>query len=159
MNIADRQVVIISVNLFTFTGAFPSQVSLPMALRFAADEVIVKNISYNGAISPNQATADIADVVQIWCDKTNDGIIGSFPNCGDPAVPISCQHNDKFRLNNTFQTGNFMLQFQQSGAGGMFSTVASYNPQPLISALAAQTTFGVVSITLEFIKLKNKEIY
>ncbi len=165
-NIADKQTVLISVNLFTFaTVAGPpvvetkSQVSLPMNLRFAADELIVKNISYNGAISPNQATVDIQDIVNIWCDKTNDGFIGSFPNAGDPNVPVFCQHNEHFRLSNSFQTGNFVLQFQQSGAGGMFSTVASYGPQPLISALAVQTTFGVVSITLEFVKLKNKDIY
>jgi len=49
-------------------------------MRFSADELIVKNITYNRAIPPNQASQDIADIVQIWCNITNDGLIGSFPN-------------------------------------------------------------------------------
>ena len=157
-NVIDRQTVVISVNMFTFKTVgvveTKSEVSLPMNLRFAADELVVKNISYNGAISPNQATTDIQDVVQIWCDKTNDGIIGSFPNAGSARIPSFYHINNHFRLNNSFQFGNFVLQFQQTG-----TSVSSYQPQPLISAAAVQTTFGVVSITLEFLKLKNKDIY
>ncbi len=161
-NISDRQTIVISVNMFTMTGAVNSEVSLPMNLRFAADELAVKNISYCGAISPNQAINDIQDIIQIWCNQTNDGIIGTFPNSGDIGVAgviTSTQHNEHFRLNNTFQTGNLVLQFQQTGAGGQFNALASYLPQPLISALAAQTTFGIVTITLEFLKLKNKDLY
>ncbi len=157
MNIIDRQTIIISVNLYTCTGLVASQVALPLNLRFAANEVVVKNISYVGAIPPNAAVADIQDIVNIWCDRTNDGLIGSFPNSsnnGTEGNSISCQHNEHFSLSNTFQTGNFGLQFQQSGAGGRFSTFASSDPQPLISQLATQTTFGVVSITLEFLKTK-----
>ena len=154
-NIIDRQTVVISVNFFTLYGVNnPSIASIPMNLRFAADELVVKSISYHGAISPNQASVDISDVVQIWCDKTNDGILASFPNSGTLSIPVFLSLNNHCRLNNTFQTGNFVLQFQQTG-----SSVASCLPQPLISDQAAHCTFGVASITIEFLKLKNKDIY
>ena len=125
-----------------------------MNLRFAAEEVIIKNITYCGAITPNAAIQDIADIVQIWCNITNDGIIGSFPNVGNGVAkfPIYSSHNDHFRINNTFQTGNFILQFQQTGIIGALANPASYNPQPLISSLAAQSSFGVVVLTIEFVK-------
>ena len=157
-NITDRQTVVISINCFNFATVVnippipnvetKSQVQVPLNLRFAADELIVKNISYNGAIPPNETIADVTDVVQIWCNVTNDGIIGTFPNGGNGAIPICCYHDSHFRLNNTFQTGNLILQLQQTGSGNP----ASCGPQPLISALAEQTTFGIVSITLEFVK-------
>ena len=71
-------------------------------------------------------------------------------------LPIYSSHNDHFRINNTFQTGNFILQFQQTGTGNGFMSAlanpASYNPQPLISSLAAQSSFGVVVLTIEFVK-------
>ncbi len=173
MNIIDRQTVIVSVNLVTFkTDAgthieVPAIVNLPMNLRFAADEMVLKNITYNSV----DGKADTPDVVQIWCSITNDGIIGTFPNAGDtdPAngfpIPLSCQHDDHFRLNNSFQTGNMQLQFQQTRVNVLPSLnyplgfPGSIGVQPLISALAAQTTFGSVSMTLEFIKLKDKYLY
>ena len=157
--ITDRQTFVISVNLFTFltTGAgveTKSQVQLLMNLRFAAEEVIIKNITYCGAITPNAATADISDIVQIWCNMTNDEMIGSFPNVGNSVakLPIYSSHNNHFRINNTFQTGNFILQFQQTGITAASANPASYNPQPLISSLAAQSSFGVVVLTIEFVK-------
>ncbi len=151
-NIADRQTVVISINCATFNLAgVKSEVTLPMNLRFAADELVVKNISY---IGPG---TDLPDVVQIWCNITTDGLIGSFPNSGNNSLPTFPSSANHFRINNTFQYGNFVLQLQQTG--GTAATIASYNPQPLISSLAAQTTFGIVSITLEFLKLKNKGLY
>ena len=41
-NIINRKTYIISVNL-TLTGAVPSQVTLPLDLTFAADELVVKS--------------------------------------------------------------------------------------------------------------------
>lgn len=146
-NIIDRQTFIISVNLFTFAPGppeVPSQVTLPMNLRFAADELIVKSIAY----STRNASNDIEDTIQIWCNITNDNLIGSFPN----SLNIQVQHDDHFRLNNTFQTGNLVLQFQQTATGNP----ASYQPQPLISSQNPQQTFGKVSITIEFVKLAQK---
>ncbi len=154
--IIDRQTFLISVNMFNFnTGVnrVSSQVNLPMNLRFAADELVLKHISYNSAIPPNQATADINDMVQIWCNITNDNLIGSFTNSGPNSLPVNVTLNNHFTISNYFQTGNFVLSFQQTG-----STAASYNPQPLISSQGAppaplvQTTFGVVAITIEFLK-------
>lgn len=148
MNIIDRQTFVISVNLSTFVPGppeIPSQVTLPMNLRFAADELILKSINYNIG-----AGVDMADIVQIWCNITNDGLIGAFPN----DFSVSQINNQHFRINNTFQTGNFVLQFQNTSLGGP----ASYNPQSLISS-TAQRTHGTVVLTFEFIKLKNKEIY
>ena len=135
-HITDRQTFVISINCETFivnplTGVgTPSQIQLPMNLRFAADELILKSIIYNNT----SLTADLDDIVQIWCNITNDGIIGSFPNVGNGVAkfPIYSSHNDDFRINNTFQTGNFILQFQQTGTGnsaiGALNFPASYNP-------------------------------
>ena len=160
--VTDRQTFVISVNLFTFAtvaGAeTKSQVQLPMNLRFAAEEVIIKNITYCGAITPHAAILNISDIVQVWCNITNDGIIGSFPNVGNGVAkfPIYSSHNDYFRINKTFQTGNLILKFQQTGTGngaiGALNFPASYNPQSLISSLAVQSSFGVVVLTIEFVK-------
>lgn len=153
MNIVDRQTFVISVNLNTLNESLvvplASQVNLPMNLRFAADELIVKSIAYH----TKPGTADVEDTVQIWCNITNDGLIGAFPNTS----ALSYQHNEHFRISNSFQNGNFVLQFQ--GTDGSidnvpnFGSVASYNPQRLISAQNPQRTFGVVVITIEFVKL------
>ena len=121
----DRQTFVISVNLETLTGAIPSQVQLPMNLRFASDELILKSTIYNNS----GATADIDDVVQVWCNVTNDGLIGAFPNSPLQTL-VFLQLDQHFTINNTFQTGNFVLQFQNTSLGAP----ASYNPQSLISS-------------------------
>jgi hypothetical protein len=146
-NILERQTFVISVNLATLNDAtHPSQVTLPMNLRFAADELILKSICYNSLA----ANADIPDSVQIWCNITNDNLIGAFANSpsnlGDPS-PVNQMFNSHFRINNTFQTGNFVLQFQNTSLGAP----ASYNPQSLISS-TTQHTFGTVVLTIEFVK-------
>src|SRR5690606_27708687 len=131
-----------------------AEVQIPLNLRFAADELVVKSINYNATFG----SSDVPDVVQIWCNITNDNIIGSFPNSGSidgmTSTPIFQTHDDHFRLNNTFQTGNMILQFQTTDSGNRFS----YNPQPLISTQNPQFTFDVVVITIEFIKYANKII-
>ena len=138
-DIIDRQIFVISVNLSTLYGAIPSQVQLPMNLRFSADTLVLKSVIYEFG-----AAGDIDDAVQIWCNVTNDNLIGAFPY----NIRGSYHHNEQFSISNTFQTGNFVLQFQQTGPGNP----ASYNPQPLISSLAAQHTYGTVILTIEFLK-------
>ena len=76
MNIIERQTFIISVNFNTMTGVVYSQVQLPINLRFAADELVLKSIIYNNT----GAVADVDDVIQIWCNLTSDNLIGAFPN-------------------------------------------------------------------------------
>ena len=45
--IVDRQTFVISVNVRTLTGVdYPSQVSLPMNLGFAADALLLRSIIY-----------------------------------------------------------------------------------------------------------------
>ncbi len=138
-NVVDRQTFVFSID---FATATTSQINTSINLRFAADELILKGISYN--VAP---ATDTEGVVQIWCNLTNDNLIGSFPN----NVAVFQNLNSHFRLNNTFQTGNLLLQFQQTG----LDTVFHYNPE----ALDNGSTLGVVALTIEFIKLKNKEIY
>src|SRR3954464_588111 len=121
-NIVDRQTFIFSVNL---NGLDPSQIVTPVNLRFAADELILKSLTYNAVA----AHADTDDVVQIWCDRTNDGLIASFTNNSI----VNQFHNEHFRLSNTFQTGNITFQFQQTTA---YTAPFYYNPQALISAQA-----------------------
>ena len=137
-NIIDRQTVVISVNLATFVIGPPA-----INLRFAADELILKTIVY----SNTGPFADVDDVVQIWCNITNDNLIGAFPNTQTHS-PVFLQLDNHFKISNTFQTGNFVLQFQQTSIGNP----ASFNPQPLISSQAAQHTHGTVVMTIEFIK-------
>src|SRR4051794_25950900 len=96
-DIIDRQIFVISVNMFNFnTSGVSSQVNLPMNLRFSA-----KHISYNSAIPPNQAIADINDVGQIWCNITNDNLIGSFTNNGANLIPVNVTLDNHFSLSNS----------------------------------------------------------
>src|SRR5690606_24549557 len=100
-----------------------SLIRSPINLRFAADELIVKSISY-----ADPTNTDTPDVILIWCNITNDNIIGSFANSSS----ITVRHDEHFCISNTFQTGIFELQFQQTRA----TTVPFYSsPQPLISAI------------------------
>lgn len=135
-NVADRQTFVFSINF----GA-TNQIQTFLNLRFSADELIVKSIVYNVA-----ANADTVGVVQIYCNVTNDSLIGAFGNDGLTAQQSNCH----FRLNNSFQTGNFVLQFQKAGADTNFH----YNPTALDT-----NSHGVAAVTIEFVKLKNKEIY
>jgi len=135
-NFADRQTFVFSLDL----GSSP-QIQTSLNWRFSADELVVKSITYNSV-----AGADTDALLQIWCNVTNDSLIGSFPN---NAAFIQSQ-NDHFRLNNSFQTGNFVLQFQTAGLDTNFH----YNPTALNTG-----SHGTVAVTIEFIKLKNKEIY
>jgi len=110
--IIDRQTFVISVNFATFVPGPPevrSQVTLPMNLRFAADELVLKSLAYGGG------GTDLADVVQIWCNLTNDGLIGAFPN----TIQFSQMHDEHFSISNNFQTGNLVLQFQETDRGAL----------------------------------------
>ena len=116
-NIVDRQTFVISVNFAalwinpaTRLGN-PSQVSLPMNLRFAADELILKTISYsNGSGVP-----DTANFAQIWCNVTNDNLIGAFPN--NELVSTYFFLDQHCSISNAFQTGNLVFQFQNTSLG------------------------------------------
>ncbi|HRP37419.1 MAG TPA: hypothetical protein PLS50_06450 [Candidatus Dojkabacteria bacterium] len=145
-NIIDRQTLVFSFNLNTL---LPSIASVPINLRFAADELVLKSLSY----TPSTGTGgDVADMVQIWCNKTNDNLLTSFPN----DLGQSYQHDEHFRLNNSLQNESITFSFQTTANGApSFS-----NPQPLISPGAVVgNTKGIVCLTIDFIKLKNKEIY
>lgn len=131
--VIDRQTFIFSVNM-----SIIDTISTPMNLRFAADELILKSISYN--VAPG---VDTPTVVQIWCNITNDNLIGTFPN----NTAVFQHHDEHFRISNSFQTGIFQLQFQETD-NNLSSSSICYNPQPLIGASAK----GVVSITIEFVK-------
>jgi len=145
-HILERQTFVFSINLVTFVPGppeVPSVVTLPMNLRFAANELILKSIVYNNT----GAVGDIDDLVQIWCNLTNDNLIGAFPN-SPQQHPIVLSLDQHFSISNSFQTGNMVLQFQRTTTGNP----ASYNPQALISS-SAQHTFGTVVLTIEFIKI------
>ena len=140
--VIDRQTLVISVNLNTMTLInTPSEIQVPVNLRFAADELIFKWLSYKAVA----ANGDTDDVVQIWCNVTNDGIIGSFPNNS----AVNQGPDAHFTLNNTFQTGYLVFQFQQTAA---YNPPFYYNPQPLISAQNPSHTRGILSFTIEFVK-------
>lgn len=145
-NIVDRQTFIFSIDLEDLHGAlYPSILSTNIALRFAADELVVKSVSYSPyTLDITHPKSDLCDVIQIWCNITNDGLICAFPN----SAIVSVRHNESFTISNKFQTGSFVLEFQQTANPGAFP----YNPQNLISAQDTQRTFGSVSITIEFLK-------
>ena len=142
-NIIDRQTLVFSFNLNTL---LPSTANVPINLRFAADEIVLKSLSYSSS------AADVGDMVQVWCSKTNDNLITTFPN----GISLSYDHNEHFRLNNSLQNESITFAFQTTANGApTFS-----NPQPLISPGAVVgNTRGIVCMTIEFLKLKNKEIY
>lgn len=143
-NIVDRQTFVLS---FNFDTLLPSSANVPITLRFRADEMVLKSISY----SPQDAVADIANVVQIWCSKTNDQLIGSFPN----KIGQNYSHDEHFRLSNGLQNEIITFAFQNtSNSAPSFS-----NPQSLISEAVVGDTKGILTMTVEFLKLANKEIY
>ena len=130
-NVIDRQTVVFSINLATL---LPSVAQIPMNLRFAADELVLKSITYSPSAVP-----DVGDIVQIWCGITNDNLLETFPN----SIGLSYQHDEHFRVSNSFQTGNITFQFQTTVNGAPFY----YNPQALISPGAVVgNTKGIVSL-------------
>ncbi len=147
MNIIDSQTVVISVDLNSLIALGTSKIQPNINLRFAADELVLKSIVYTERAA---VQADIDNVVQIWCSVVIDGgLIGSFPN----NVPVYQQHNERFRLTNTFQSGGIVFEFQQTALGA-----PSYcNPQAGIVDVGAGTsnTNGIVSFTIEFLKTKR----
>lgn len=149
-NIIDRQTLVFSFNLSTL---LPSIASVPINLRFAADELVLKYVSYTPfPLPPAPGVGDIADMVQIWCNKTNDNLLTAFPN----NLGQSNQHDEHFRLSNSLQNESITFAFQTTANGAPLFT----NPQPLISPdTVVGNTKGIVCLTIEFLKLKNKEIY
>ena len=148
-NIINRKTYIISVNLITLTGAVPSQVTLPLDLTFAADELVVKSLAYSSLAG----NADVNDLVQIACNITNDNLICAFPN----TLMFSEVHDEHFAINNSFSGGNLTLQFQGTDGliteiGPVFASSASFRPQRLISAQVPQRTKGTLVLTIEFVK-------
>lgn len=143
MNIIERQTFVFSVDFADLLLAGTSQIKPNLNLRFAADTLVLKAVVYQ-----ERAVADTADVVQIWCDKAQDNIIGSFPNNG----PVQQQHNEHFSLNGTFQNGEIVFEFQQTANGAPFY----YNPQPGIMQGGASNTNGIVSFTIEFLRHDKK---
>lgn len=134
--ITNKQTFVFSVNL-----NIQSTMNTEMNLQFAADELVVKAISYQSNV------ADVGEVIQIWCNITNDNLIGSFPNSGPAQTPIFIACDTHLQISNSFQTGTFTLQFQETGNNGTPSPFY-YNPQDPI----ANNSNGVVSITIEFVK-------
>ena len=149
-NIINRKTYIISVNLITLTGAVPSQVTLPLDLTFAADELVVKSLAYSSLAG----NADVNDLVQIACNITNNNLICAFPN----TLMFSEVHDEHFAINNSFSGENLTLQFQGTdgliteGPPIVFSSPASFRSQRLISAQVPQRTKGTVVLTIEFVK-------
>jgi len=141
-NIIERQTFVFSVDFQSLINDNTSKIVSPINLRFAADELIFKSIAYNSVT----ATPDIDDVVQIWCNITNDALLTAFPNTSS-AVHYTDLH---FSLSNTFQTGNVVFEFQQTANGGPFY----YNPQPGVvqGTPPASNTNGILSFTVEFVK-------
>jgi len=107
-NIQDRQTVVFTINLATL---LPSKAIIPMNLRFAADELVLKSLT--------SSPSDVADAVQIWCDRTIDGMIGVFAN----GIGLTYQHDEHFRISNSFQSGNIVFQFQQLQMDHHFFTI------------------------------------
>lgn len=150
--IIDRQTFVITANTFNMNTAVPaanptaSIINLPLVLRFAADSLIVKQISY----SPSAATPDAGDMLLIYCNLTNDKLIASIPNGSSNVIPLAAHHDDYFSLSNTFQSGTLVLQIQSGTIPALI--YYSSDPQPLISLQNPQKTYGILSLTIEFQK-------
>ncbi len=140
-NIIDRQTLIFSAFLGSAELQANSQINVPVNLRFAADSLVLKSLSYASD------AADVDNMVQIWCNITNDNILAAFPN----SFPNTQQHDEFFKISNTFQTSTINFQFQKTQN---YIIPFYYNPQPLISdaTALANVTRGTVSFTIEFLK-------
>jgi len=116
--------------------------------------MVLKSISY----AAPSVGADIDNLVQIWCSKTIDQLIGSFPN----GLNQSYAHDEHFRLSNSLQNEIITFQFQSTAN----SAPSFSNPQNLISPPVDPPdppvpgdTKCIMSMTVEFLRLRNKEIY
>jgi hypothetical protein len=138
--IIERQTLVFSIDMNTLAVANQSQIQTAVNLRFAADELVLKSLAYTEVAG----TPDADDMVQIWCNITNDGLLTAFPN----NIGFLQQLDNHFTINNTFQTGNITFQFQQTANGAPFY----YNPQAPIAAAGVSNTNGILSFTLEFLK-------
>jgi hypothetical protein len=72
--IIERQSFVFSVDFAALVLLDTSQIESPINLRFAADELIFRSITYN---VPGGTDTD--DMVQIWCNITHDGLLTAFP--------------------------------------------------------------------------------
>lgn len=145
--IAERQLVVISASLAT-----QNNIKVPIELRFNADEVILKNITYASTPVGDNSSG----VINIFSNLTADPIIGSFPtgwNNFTNAVPVttfygsvSSYFEQYLTLANKFRVGIVNFQFQQPAG-----TTPYVGNSPLI---AANTFLGTVTFTLDFIRYK-----
>lgn len=149
MNITNRKTFVFSVDCAKLVIAGTSKIRTTLDLSFDADTLVLKNISYN------ETTADTADVVQIVCNKTQDGIIGSFPNKSS----YSTQHNEYFPLSGPFQIGAIEFEFQQTRSGSPLyflpqAGIVTFNNA--VPPVPSSNTNGTVSFTIEFLKHDKK---
>ena len=70
MSILERQTFVITYNFAAANAT--AKVQIPMNLRFAAEELIVKSILY----SPTGGNDGNYELIQVWCNLTNDNLIG-----------------------------------------------------------------------------------
>ena len=148
MHILDRQTFVFSVDFNNFNGNTPSEIKTGVNLRFNADELILKSIVYN----TRTGDPDTDDVIQIWCDQTDDNLLAAFPN----GATVFQQHDEHFRISKKFQSGVIQFQFQNTDKPATFY----YSPQPLLTdglvGTAKTTTLGILSFTIEFVKLSKE---
>jgi hypothetical protein len=142
--IIDRQTFVFSIDMASLAVANKSYIQTAVNLRFAADELVLKALTYQGIPASAGGTDDTDDMVQIWCNLTNDGLLTAFPN----NTAFQSFADLHFTLNNTFQSGNVVFQFQQTANGSPFY----YNPQDPIVEAGTSHTNGILSFTVEFLK-------
>ena len=143
--IEQRQTFVFFTDIGLLVAAGTSKISNGINLRFAADELILKSLTYK----IGTGVADTNDLVQIWCNLTDDNLIGSFPNNGT----VFQQHNEHFSLSNKyFQTGQIVFEVQQTASSVPATNPIFYNPQAGIIQGGASHTNGTISFTIEFVK-------
>lgn len=144
-HITHRQTFVFSVSLASLVVAGTSKIQPNITLQFAADTMVLKSLTYKVIVATPDA---VDDVVQIWCDKTQDHLITSFPN----NATLHQQHNEHFDLQGAFQNGTIAFEFQQTAnASPSYSST-----QPGIVQAGASNTNGIVSFTIEFLKHDKK---
>ena len=71
-NVIDRQTVVFSINLATL---LPSMAQIPMNLRFAADELVLKSLAYSEiAVTPDTDDDGLLTAFPIILDSCNNSI-------------------------------------------------------------------------------------
>jgi hypothetical protein len=122
--------------IFNLAGG-ANQGSIPFALRFSPDAVIVRQVSYASQ------SDEIVDICQVYSSMIDDQILFTFPVINNTTGPagtfFSSDLDIEFNLGRRFITNTYTFQIQNS-AGALVNTT---------------DVAGVLAFMLEFVQYQG----